>query len=273
MKFYLLAPLGVVLLLGLAGCSASRDTAWPPPSPLGRNLSTYQPPLDPAADLSAAASRTSQELTLQEALALSLLHNPALQAFGWEVRAREAQTVQAGLWSNPEIEADMEEFGGANSLSGTGAAEVGLGLSQWLPLGGDVGARRQVAARKGSLAGWDYEAARLDILTATTRAFTAVLVAQERLRLADSLLALSQRFAQTVTGRAEAGKVSPLEATRASVVRANAEIARVQAAHALIAARKHLEVSGVIRIRPSSRSWVISTRFNLCPLWKPWLIS
>lgn len=239
MKSYLQALLCAVLLLGLVGCSSSHEAAWPPPSPLGKTYPSYQPPVDPAGQVQEEVPPLHQ-LTLREALARTLRHNPDLQVFGWEVRAQEARTLQAGLWPNPEIGADISEFGGTRNLTGTGGAEIGLGLSQLLPLGGDVGARRRVAARERDLAGWNYEAARLDVFTATAQTFAEVLAAQERLRLADSLLALSLRFARTVGDRAEAGKVSALEATRAGVVRANAEIARSQAAHNLTSARKRL---------------------------------
>src|SRR5690606_22121380 len=125
-------------------------------------------------------------------------------------------------------------------LSGTSAAEIGFGLSQLLPFGGDVGARRRVAARERDLAGWDYEGARLDVFTRTVQSFVAVLSAQERLQLADNQLELARQFEQTVTTRAESGKVSPLEATRAGVVLSQARIARTRAQHELSAARKHL---------------------------------
>ncbi len=240
MKFLLSAPLVLVLLMGLSGCTASRNTAFPELRPLGNDVPTYRPPLSPKAEELPDNRTPSADLSLREALALTLLDNPDLQVFGWEVRAREARTLQASLWPNPEIGGDMEDFGGPDQLSGTDVAEVGFGLSQLLPLGGDVGARRRVAARERDLAGWNYETVRLDVFTATAQRFAEVLAAQERLQLADNLLALARRFAQTVADRAEAGKVSPLEATRAGVVRANAEIARGRAARQLTAARKNL---------------------------------
>lgn len=242
MKLSFLAPLAVALVA--AGCSTPRNVAFPDPRPLGDAYEPYVPPVSPSGEAfpedPAARAATSGALTLSEALAKTLLYNPDLQVFGWEVRAREARTLQAGLWPNPEIGGDIEEFGGTGGLAGTGVAEMGLGLNQLLPLGGDVGARRRVAARERDLAGWDYEAVRLDVFTRAAQTFAEVLAAQERLLLADNLLALAQRFAQTVADRAEAGRVSPLEAIRAGVVRSNAEIAREQAARDLTAARKRL---------------------------------
>jgi cobalt-zinc-cadmium efflux system outer membrane protein len=87
-----------------------------------------------------------------------------------------------------------------------------------------------VEAGRLGLAGWDYEAVRLDVFTETARAFIAVLAAQERLALADSLLNQAQRFYTSVAARVQAGKVSALEERRAQVVRATTQIAREQAA-------------------------------------------
>ena len=242
MKRALLAPL--VAALVAAGCSTPRNAVFPEPRPLGDLYEPYAPPVSPSDRVlpedPAVRAAISDVLTLSEALAKTLLYNPHLQAFGWEVRALEARTLQAGLWPNPEIGADVAEFGGTGDLSGTDAAETGFGLSQLLPLGGDVRARRRVAARERDLAGWDYEAARLDVFTRAAQTFAEVLAAQERLLLADDLLTLAQRFAQTVADRAEAGRISPLEATRAGIVRSNAEIAREEAARDLTAARKRL---------------------------------
>jgi cobalt-zinc-cadmium efflux system outer membrane protein len=55
-------------------------------------------------------------VTLAQAQALALLQNPRLAAFGWEVRAREAQILQAGLLPNPEVDVEVENFAGSGAL-------------------------------------------------------------------------------------------------------------------------------------------------------------
>src|SRR5690554_6552232 len=174
--FSLLA--GVILAAGLTGCTATHDVAWPEARPLGQSLASYRPPSsNPVASPSDPVPDGT--LTLREALAEALLQNPRLQAYAWEVRAREAATLQAGLRPNPEIGAEIEEFAGTGALSGLGAAQITGGLSQRIELGGDRRARRSVAAGERDLAGWDYEAVRLDVFTETAQAFTGVLAAQE----------------------------------------------------------------------------------------------
>ena len=63
-------------------------------------------------------------ITLSQALALSLIRNPQLRAFSWEVRAREAQTLQAGLPPNPEISFELEDWGCTGSVEGFDGTET-----------------------------------------------------------------------------------------------------------------------------------------------------
>jgi cobalt-zinc-cadmium efflux system outer membrane protein len=227
------------LLLALAGgVSFAADASLPEPRPLGRDL---------AVDLSATGGMPSPpgtspagELTLRQALALSLLHNPGLAAFSLEVRAREAQALQAGLRPNPELAVEMENFAGSGEFSGFDAAESTVSLSQLVELGGKRDKRRTAAAFEAKLAGWDYEAKRLDVLTDTAKAFVEVLASQERLAQATELAALAERFFQTVRARVEAGKVSPVEQSRAQVAVASARLEAGRAERNLAAARKSL---------------------------------
>lgn len=245
MRLLYLAPAALGLLAVLSGCATTYDAAWPPPRPLGDAVSAYQPPQSPARADSLAALVPSPEgvLTLREALALALLHNPDLRAFGWEVRAREARTLQAGLPPNPELGTDLENFAGGGPVSGFDATEVTVGLSQLIELGGDRRRRRDVAALERDLAGWDYETVRLDVFTETAQAFTDLLAAQERMLLADSLLGQAELFYESVAARVEAGKVSALEERRAQVVRSTAAIQRARAARELAAARVRLSAN------------------------------
>ena len=88
-------------------------------------------------------------------------------AAAWELRAAEARALQESRPSNPEFEIEVEEFAGTGDRSGTGAAEISVGLSQEILLAGKLAKRTEVARFAGELAGWDYEAVRLDVLTAT----------------------------------------------------------------------------------------------------------
>ena len=48
------------------------------------------------------------QITVKEAAAKALLHNPTLSAFSFEKRVKEAQTLQAGLRPTPKLQVQVE---------------------------------------------------------------------------------------------------------------------------------------------------------------------
>ncbi len=156
-------------------------------------------------------------LTLADALALVLEKNPTLVAYSAEIRARDAAALQAGLLPNPEIGVEVENFAGEDDLQGFEGAETTIALSQLIELGGKRSKRRKVAELGKGLAEWDYQSARLDVLSGATKAFIEVLSAQQHLQQSEELVALSEQTLEAVSARVEAGKVPPVEQTRAKV--------------------------------------------------------
>ena len=220
-------PLGIVLMILLLGCGAHQvDVAWQEARPLGRDLTISNPPIHvPTVEESSQLQEPTGTINLRQALALALTHNPDLKAFAWSVRAGEAKTLQAGLRPNPELETEIEEFGGSGDLSGISAIETAIQLGVPIELGGVRGKQRQVAALETELAGWDYETARLDVLTQVNRAFIDVLAAQEVVALNEELVRLAEQVFNTAKAQVEAGKVSPVQQMRTQVELANSRIA------------------------------------------------
>src|SRR5262245_54860130 len=104
-------PLGLICLLALTHCaSLDSQTVWPEPRPLGRDLPASQPQPPVEARLTRDVREPTGVVTLAQVQAQALLQNPRLAAFGWEVRAREAQILQAGLLPNPEVDVEVENF-------------------------------------------------------------------------------------------------------------------------------------------------------------------
>ena len=120
---------------------------------------------------------------MRQALSLALVKNPELAAFSWEVRAREARALQASLLPNPEIEVELENFGGSGDVGGFEQTESTLLLRQLIELGGKRRKRTHVAALESDLAAWDFEIKRLDVFTQVTQFFVGVVSAQERVAL------------------------------------------------------------------------------------------
>jgi cobalt-zinc-cadmium efflux system outer membrane protein len=235
--------LGATLALMLSGCASPGIHAiWPEPRPLGRDVLAYQPPsqLLAAAPAARELAEPTGALALRQALALALLQNPELAAFGWEVRAGEARTLQAGLPPNPELSLAVENFAGSGELRGFSGTEITIQLSQVIELAGKRLKRARVAAMERDLAAWDYEAKRLDVLTQVSQAFVEVLSTQEQLALQQELVRLAEQVLATAAERVKAGKVSPVEETRARVELSTSRMARERAQRELEAARKRL---------------------------------
>lgn len=219
----------IAITIGITGCETKpfADSSWPEARPLGRQLEAYRPEAQPPSDVdlpSHSPPEPSGLLTLRDAIASALLGNPELARFGYDVRAAEARVVQAGIWDNPELDFEIENFAGSGGFNGTDAAEVTLMLSQTFPLGGDIERRQALARLHGQLAGWDYEAARMALLTEVTQRYVDVLAAQQRVDLARESMALAEQIANSINRRVEAGDASAVERSRAAVPVATARI-------------------------------------------------
>lgn len=195
---------------------------------------------EPPPDLTVSDTRTEPagELTLAQILSLAMSRNPDIAIGESEIRAREGRLLQVATRPNPELVGTTENPGG--DAAKTGGVQSTLQLEQRLELGGDRGARTAVAIASRDLARWDLESHRLDVIVRATRAFVDVLAAQRRLELATDTVRVAEEVRSTVAARVEAGKVSPIEETRAEVGLAMETIERDRAAAELRGARSRL---------------------------------
>ena len=231
----------IVFVLNAATPAAAQPVV---PRPLGAGLIVPRP-ADIAVETPGAASENPSGLiTLRDALALALLRSPALATFAWESRALEARILQAGRPPNPTLDVIIEDLGAARVPGSDREQPVQpqttLQLSQVIELGGKRTARQRLATLTRDLAEWDFEMARIDVLTAVSRAFTDVLAAQETLALTGETTRLATQVQENVAARVAAGVVSPIEETRAQVALAAALAEAARARRALDASRTRL---------------------------------
>lgn len=234
----------MLALLGttaLAGCAPARPTLHsPPPRPVGLELQDTRSGADTPGSATDPIPEPTGVVTLRDAIAAALSNNPQLAAFSFETRAKEAEALQAGARPNPELTAGLESFAGSGDLSGFGASETTISLSQLVELGGKRSRRVDIAGFDHDLAAWDYETARLDVLTETKKAFVEVIVAQEQRALAEELVEVAEEILDSVSRRVKAGATSPVEEYRANVEVETSRIDLIQTQRALGAARVRL---------------------------------
>lgn len=235
----------LLLVFSCVGCSAGPlAEQWPEYRALGRDLPTYRPPQRATDDMEATHfPAPAGIITLRQAMAASLLRNPELASFSYEVRIREARALQAGLLPNPEVGFEIENFAGSGATSGVDSAETTVSLSQLIELGDKRTKRRHVAELDRDLAGWDYEAKRVAVLTEVTRRFVNVITSQRRLELAQQNMTLTEQVFAAVGKRVDAGAAPAVERIRASVLVATSQIEYQRALRDLDEAKIQLAVT------------------------------
>lgn len=183
------------------------------------------------------AAPTIQEppgrLTLATALDLAAAQNPTLSAARIEVDASEGGITQARVIPNPEVSVQMED-----TRQSTRATTAQMNLP--VELGGKRGARIGAALRARDVAQAQLGAVQADLRATVIAAFFNVLIAQERVRLAAGSVDIARRGADAASRRVAAGKVAPVEETKAQVELANAGLERIDADASLVAARQTL---------------------------------
>lgn len=182
---------------------------------------------------SGSAVEPSAPLTLQAALTLSLQGSAELSAFRHELQAVEASILQAGVRPNPSVSFEIMD-------SRRQTRETTLQFSQPIEAGGKRAARVRAAEGDRDLALADLNAKAAEIRAAVITTFFDVLAAQERLRLAQDSAELARGATNVAAKRVVAGRISPVEETKARVAEAGVRIELIQARSALASSRKRL---------------------------------
>ena len=189
-------------------------------------------PAADAAPLQGAGAGPAAPLDLRAAIRLAL-EQPRLRAAGHEVAASEAGIEQAGRYPNPTLEYLRE-----GEQAGTRTTTIQL--NQPIELGGKRQARVALARGEAALARSELAGLRQELRAEVIAAFHGVLVAQERQALASTLAGLAGRSIDVAARQVAAGKVSPVEATRARLAASDARTELNAAAAQLALARTRL---------------------------------
>jgi cobalt-zinc-cadmium efflux system outer membrane protein len=232
----------LIILIPVLGCSAHRTPVIDlEPRPLGKDYETFKTPV--TGSLVEAESRwedDSEVLTLEQAISLALLNNPELATFSYEIRAAEKRALQAGLYPNPELEVELEDFAGSGDLRGFRSSETTALLSHSLLLAGKRSKEKRAATLEADLAAWDYESKRLDVITKVRKVYTQVLADRQKVDLTRELVKLSEQLVASIREQVKAGKVSPAELSRAEVGLATTQVELTRARNELETSRLNL---------------------------------
>jgi cobalt-zinc-cadmium efflux system outer membrane protein len=179
-------------------------------------------------------------ITIEEALALSLMHNPELEAFSREVRASEARELQAKKLPNPELDVRLYRLGIPRRFSEPDEERTRMVVRQELELGGKRKRRTDLARAERDIADYEYQAKRLEISTIVACRFAAVLGAQRKLDSLRHALVFFEQTHNRVSALVQSGDMRALEAHQSKRQVALARIALAEGEAELSAARFRL---------------------------------
>ncbi|WP_393989259.1 TolC family protein [Xanthobacter sediminis] len=196
----------------------------------------------PASQTRAESARpqSTRSLALTSALASALAANPRLTAAERDIGMASGRSTQAAALPNPALSLEVDNAMGSGSYQGLDLAEQTLQISQLVELGGKREARMAAAGAGITVARWEREATRLQVLAETTAAFSAVLGAQQRVAILEQQAAAISRLSPLLQTRVEAGASSPAEISRARVAADFATVELDRAKAALGTARREL---------------------------------
>lgn len=188
--------------------------------------------------LSAAPVRAEvRQLDLKQVVELSVQNNGELRGFREEKGIRDAGKVRAGLLPNPTLEFD----GATGALTGSpDDSSVSLGLSQELLLGGKRERRLAVAERELELYRWQLVDRQRLLVAEVRNSYYDLLLAQERVALAERSMSLAGQLVEVARERLAAGDIPELELNLAKVELARAAGSKVEAQRAQIMNRTRL---------------------------------
>lgn len=182
----------------------------------------------------APLSEPAASLTLEQAVQRVMDANYALSSARYAADSSEGIVLQARARPNPVLGIEVED----TSRKATRNTTTTLSLP--IELGGKRDARVAAAELARDAARQEARQVQADVRARAVAAFFEVLVAQERTALSAKTVDIARAAYRIADKRVEAGRAPPLEADRARVELANAELERDEAASLLDLARQSL---------------------------------
>ena len=191
----------------------------------------------------ASVGAQERQLTLAEAIGLAMAHNPALAVERHGMAIADGEVTKAQIYPhNPELDVSPA-LGGDRQPSDSGlqfAYDAQVGVSQVVELKGQGAIRLRRAKALADQASWQARNAERGVRVQVLSAFSAVLLAQQRVRLAGETVDLSRELLRVARELYEAGHVPRLDALRAEVEERLAVNEQTAAARALTALKRDL---------------------------------
>jgi cobalt-zinc-cadmium efflux system outer membrane protein len=248
-------------LASAAGAQTSPSPGVPAASTSSRTTPAFS--LDAALDAAgmppAGGASSTISVTSGSASGLGSSTRTALPSVGAATAGIEAAAAArrvAGLRPNPEVQAQVENFGGTGPYKGLRSSETTVGVALPLELGGKRSARVALGTARLTRAQVQAEIARADLRLRITQLYIEAAAAERRSEVLGEQAAIAANAFRIASDRVQVGDVSPIEQQRADVLRINAQVAAESATRQAQAARTNLEtLLGSPVTGPLDRAW------------------
>ena len=204
--------------------------------------------------LSTTVFAETQKLVLPQVIEISLQNNGDLKSFREEKGIRDAGKIRAGLLPNPTL--DLE--GGTGALTGSSAENsLSLGVSQEFFLAGKREKRLAIAESELEMYRWQLADRERVLRQEVKTAFCDVLLAEQRIVLADRSITLSRQLLDVAKERLEAGDIPELEMNLVKVELARSEGARIDVERTLL--QNQLKLWMLMGLSPGEYPAIVGT--------------
>jgi len=172
-------------------------------------------------------------LSLDEILKLVAAENPAFRSFNSRLKAANSNFKQAGLWSNPELTAELEDVGW--DTPGVEESEFTISLAQEFEFFGQRSARRDVAKSEIDATNLQIKLSAFDLYLETKLRFYTLAHAQQNVILSQASVALAKEIVENITHRLDRGAALQSEQLLAQLEEQRSQLALDQADQEVLA--------------------------------------
>jgi len=224
-----LLPIIITTPIFLLSCSPTPNSAQLTKqflsTPSNVTAISYSPPLRGA-------------ISRHQAITHALASSPKLQSQRAELRALQAERVQAGLPPNPELDVEIENFGGNGSSRAFNGAEITAAISQRIEVGNKRSKRTIIAALAVEKLRAQILSDEKDVRIATDKAFTSLLEAQKLQALSEqnhvrsekNLEILNTLLEAGISNRIDVGKAKlDISAAKGNLIKAQSDVSNAAA--------------------------------------------
>ena len=187
-----------------------------------------------------AAAEGRPPLSLHEAIKTALERSPSLAAAADRGEAMKAATSKAGVFPNPEVSVEAENFGGGGPYKDFDSVEITYGVSQRIELPGKRSGRIGIASAEQEKAMHERESERLNLIRDVVTAYAALAAAEEELKILQEEKSLALNVYESVAAKVDAGKEPPIQKNKAAIALSSSGIALERARRSAITAGKVL---------------------------------